>query len=112
MIESYSFGQIKIDGQHYTTDVIIYPERVDAGWWRKEGHSLCAEDLRDIIAAKPEVLIIGCGASGVLKIPPQTQDYITSLGIELIALPTGTACRRYNELSKKKRVVAGLHLTC
>jgi len=29
-IDSYSFGRIVIDGQVYTSDVIIYPDRVDA----------------------------------------------------------------------------------
>lgn len=112
MIESYSFGQIVIDGKRYTSDVIVYPERVNASWWREQGHSLCAGDLKDIMAAKPEVLIIGCGASGVLKVPQETREYLDSLGIELLDVPTKTACELYNELHDKKRVVAGLHLTC
>ena len=112
MIESYNFGQIVIDGKRYASDVIIYPDRVDAGWWRKDGHSLCAEDIRDIVVFNPEVLIIGCGTPGILKVPQVTQEYIASLGIELIALPTEAACKRYNELHTTKRVVAGLHLTC
>ena len=112
MIESYSFGEIVVDGRRYTSDVIIYPERVDDSWWRKQGHSLCFDDLRDIMAVRPEVLIIGCGASGVLKVPDKTREYITSQGVELIAAPTEAACRQYNELNTEKRVVAGLHLTC
>jgi hypothetical protein len=112
MIDSYDFGQIVIDGQAYHADIIIYPDRVDAGWWRKEGHSLCVEDIKEITAAKPEVLIIGCGASGMLTVPGQTKDYLESLGIRLIALPTQAACQSYNELYRQKRVVAGMHLTC
>jgi hypothetical protein len=38
MIDKYSFGSITIDGRTYDTDVIIYPERIDDRWWRKEGH--------------------------------------------------------------------------
>ena len=52
-IEHYSFGNITIDGQTYTSDVIIYPERVDASWWRKEGHNLQIEDLAGVIKAEP-----------------------------------------------------------
>jgi hypothetical protein len=44
-IESYRFGEIVIDGQRHSEDVIIYPDRVDAKWWRKEGHSLALTDV-------------------------------------------------------------------
>ncbi|MEQ8191120.1 MAG: hypothetical protein ABRQ39_24360 [Candidatus Eremiobacterota bacterium] len=46
MIDSYDFGTIKISGKTYKSDVIIYPDRVDGKWWRKEGHSLHPDDLR------------------------------------------------------------------
>ena len=32
MINSYDFGRIVIDGNAFTTDVIIFPDRVDAEW--------------------------------------------------------------------------------
>ena len=34
-VESCSFGEIVIDGKHYSNDVIIYPTRVDDHWWRR-----------------------------------------------------------------------------
>lgn len=45
MIDSYDFGWIIIKGKKYTRDVIVFPERVRDGWWRKKGHGLCVEDL-------------------------------------------------------------------
>lgn len=112
MIESYNFGSITIDGQTYTSDVIIFPDHVNSSWWRKDGHSLVPEDLKGIMDADPEVLIIGCGKSGVLTVPQGTKEYIESQGIELIAKKTDEACKEYNRLANEKRVVAGLHLTC
>jgi hypothetical protein len=47
-----------------------------------------------------------------MKIHPQTEQYLRSSGIELIAAKTEKACRTYNDLFKSKRVVAALHLTC
>jgi hypothetical protein len=111
-IEKYKFGSIVIEGRKYTSDVIIYPDRVDDSWWRKEGHSLCPEDLEGPLAASPEVLIIGRGKVGIMRIPEETRRFIESKGIELIALRTGPACEEYNKLSARKKVVAGLHLTC
>lgn len=112
MIESYSFGEIVIDGKRFTKDLIIYPERIDSKWWRKEGHVLNIEDIGEIIKAKPDTLIVGTGNSGVMKIPPQTRSLIESKEIKLISEKTEGACRLYNELCKRERVVAALHLTC
>lgn len=112
MIESYSFGSIIIDGKRYSSDVIIFPDRVRGSWWRKEGHSLCKEDIEEIIAEKPEVLVIGMGDSGLMQVPAETREYIESQGIELIVKRTEEASKTYNELSPLKRVIAAFHLTC
>ncbi len=112
MIDSYGFGRIVIDGASYTSDVIVYPDRVDGSWWRKEGHSLHIDDLKAIAKENPEVLVVGTGNPGLLRVPRETRDFLNSKGIELIAEPTKRACQTYNELSKSKRVVAALHLTC
>ena len=112
MIDSYSFGNISINGKEYHSDVIIYPDRVDGNWWRKEGHRLSMEDLTDVLAAKPEVLIVGKGAYGCMSIPRDTRTQIESQGIQLTAENTKEACDKHNELSQTARVVTCLHLTC
>lgn len=112
MIDSYSFGKIKVDGKTYTSDVILYPDRVMDNWWRKNGHLLNKEDLEEVFESKPEVLIIGTGASGLMHIPDETKRFVESKGIEVIVEKTEDACRKYNELKDSRRVVAALHLTC
>jgi len=114
MIDKYDFGAIRIDGKDYRQDVIIYPEprRVDASWWRKEGHRLDAADLGGVLAAKPEVLVVGTGYHGCLNVPPETLEFLKNVGIEVYAEPTARACQHYNELKDIRRVVAALHLTC
>lgn len=57
LIESYEFGAIVISSKKYTSDVIILPERVIDGWWRKEGHKVHIEDLEDIITKVVKVYI-------------------------------------------------------
>ena len=86
-IESYRFGSITIDGEVYTRDVIVRPEGVLAGWWRREGHSLCPQDLEGALEVRPDCLVIGCGASGVLKVPDGTRQWIAGRGVELVELP-------------------------
>ena len=111
-IEHYSFGQITIDGQTYTSDLIIYPGRVDTSWWRKEGHNLQVEDLKEVLIERPDVLIIGTGAFGVLSVPKETTTQLESKGIKVHAMRTGKAVDLFNELQKGATVIAALHLTC
>jgi len=112
MINSYEFGYIVIDGKSYTSDVIIYPQRIDANWWRKEGHLLFPQDIKEVIEEKPEVLIIGTGDFGLMKVPPETLKYIKSKGIEVKTKPTRLACQLYNEIYNSQKTIAALHLTC
>ena len=111
-IESCDFGRIVIDGKSYSADVIITPGGVKADWWRREGHSLCPEDLESVLGPDIEVVIIGCGAHGALRVPEDTRKWLEGQGIKLVALPTREACDRYNELAGSGKVIAGLHLTC
>lgn len=112
MIDSYRFGEIVVDGKRYSSDVIIYPDRVNSNWWRKEGHSLHIEDIKDVIEANPEILIVGTGNSGLMQIPSKTVEFLKTRGITLIAEPTTKACETYNRLASTKNVIAALHLTC
>jgi len=112
IVDSYQFGQIVISGKKYTSDVIIFPDRVKENWWRKSGHRLCLEDIAEIITENPEVLVVGTGASGLVKVLPEVKQSLEAQGIKLIAEPTNEACNIYNQLCHSQRVVAALHLTC
>lgn len=112
MIDSYDFGRIIIAGKRYSSDLIVFPDKVRDGWWRKEGHRLHVEDLKDVLEAKPEVLVVGTGYSGLMTVPPETRKYVESEGIKLIAQRTAEACKTFNRLVKSRKVVAAFHLTC
>jgi hypothetical protein len=111
-IDSYQFGEIVINGKKYSSDVIIFSDKVIDNWWRKTGHELCPEDIAEISKEKPEVLIVGCGASGMMKVLPELEKMTKNQGIELIVETTDKACDTYNRLSHSQRLVAALHLTC
>jgi len=111
-IDSYRFGSIVIDGKQYTSDVIIYPDRVEGKWWREAGHSLVLADIPEILRNPPDVLVIGQGSVGRMDVMPKTRHQLQEAGIEVIAEMTGQACETYNHLREKRRVAAALHLTC
>jgi len=112
-IDSYKFGTIVINGQEYTSDVIIYHDRVDDSWWRNEEHRLIPSDIPDVMNAQPDILIIGTGYAGVLKVPKEIAGHIASHGIEVMIEKTPRAVELYNSfLGTKKYAIAALHLTC
>jgi len=112
VINAYSFGKIVIDGITYKSDVIIFPNKVKSNWWRKEGHELNPEDIKEILEFKPKLLIVGTGAYGLMKVKEETKKILRKEGIELVEMPTEKAWRFYNEKASKEKVVAALHLTC
>ena len=111
-IERYSFGSITINGRTYTSDVIIYPDRVNASWWRKEGHNLNIVDLTDVLNAKPDVLLVGTGSSGLMKVSKETLSYLESKGIKVHVSLTAQSVDLFNKLQSEKKVIAAFHLTC
>jgi hypothetical protein len=113
MIEHYAFGRITVDGTTYRKDLKIYPDEVIGDWWRKEGHALHPEDMPELASKRPQHLIIGCGAQGVLVVPEATKQHLERLGIPFTVLRTGDAVQEYNRrVTQGESVAALLHLTC
>jgi hypothetical protein len=110
-IEAYGFGRVTIDGREETRDVIVLPERVVRGWWRKEGHGLVLEDLEEVLDELPGRLVVGTGAYGQLRPDPDALETLRARGIDVEVLPTAEAVRRYGQLDPRK-TAAALHLTC
>lgn len=111
-IQAYRFGRIMIDDVVYTRDVIIFPDRVRPNWWRRAGHNLAIEDLGEVLEGDPEVIILGRGAFGRMKVPDDVRKWIAERGIELLVFRTEGARMAYNELRERRRVIAALHLSC
>ena len=112
MIESYSFGNIKVDGKEYTKDLVVFPDKVKTKWWRNSGHVLSLEDMADILDYKPEVLVIGTGAMGLMEVDEAVTGKLKSLGIEYTVGKTSDAVEEYNKIHKDKKTVFAAHLTC
>ncbi|MEM1585763.1 MAG: Mth938-like domain-containing protein [Candidatus Korarchaeota archaeon] len=113
IIEKYDFGLIIISGRIFHRDVIVFPDEIHANWWRKEGHKLCIEDLEIVLKKRPNILIIGTGYSGVMRVPEEVKEFLKKQGIEVIIENTQKAVETYNKLAREsKNVAAALHLTC
>ncbi len=112
-IDAYAFGEIRIDGKPYSSDVIIWPDHVQCPWWRGQGHVLAPHDLEQLLAAPPRVLVIGTGYYGRMAVPPETLAALQAQGIELHVSRTPEAVAEFNRLARDcADVVAAFHLTC
>ena len=113
MIDSYSFGRIVVNGTVYTDDIKIIDESVVPEWWRKSGHSVCPEDVADLVDARPEIIVIGKGKPGFMSTSAETRRILAERGITLLEEKTSQAIQTFNRLRREgRKVCAGLHLTC
>ncbi len=113
IIDTLAFGSIVIDGIRYTSDLIVYPDgRVLTLWRRKKCHRLSSDDIIDLIASQPEVIIAGTGVYGLVKYEKDLQKMLQKNGIEFFPARNKKAMELFNELSSKKRIGACFHLTC
>lgn len=112
MIESYSFGRLIVEGRVFTSDLVIFPERIHESWWREQGHRLCLQDVEEVFKSQPEVLVVGTGFAGLMKVEEEVRQYAHAKGIHLIIEKTKKAVERFNEISAQKITVGAFHLTC
>ena len=111
-----AFGEVEIDGERFTRDLVI-----DAGRIRRRGKGP-SKALRDRYGHTPlsaaedlpwggRRLIVGTGADGGLPIAPEVYAEAERRGIEIEALPTRDACRRLARV-RRADAYAVLHVTC
>lgn len=111
-ITGYSFGKLLIDKQEYSSDLVIYEDKILSDhWWRKQGHLLQVTDVKPFLDHPVTVVLVGRGFSGRMKIAQKLQYYLLERDIVLQGLSTKDACQRYNEM-KHKGLLAFFHLTC
>lgn len=113
MIGSYAFGHITVNGEGYTSDIIIYPDgHIEDSWWRKSGHRLCIDDIQELIRSEPEMIIAGTGSPGLMKPEKDLEELLSKKGITFKAMPSNEAMELYNKTYTEKKVGACFHLTC
>lgn len=119
-IEKFEWGIFQIrgeihsdDGKGVGKDIFMVGECVKP-WKARKGHRLKPSMVSCVLNADVEVLVIGNGVNGALKVLKKTRQKILSSGIErLIVEETPKACETYNRLLREgKRVALLAHGTC
>lgn len=113
-ISNYEFGKITINGVVYTSDLKIFSNKIFPNWWRKEGHRLYIEDIKDILDINPQLLIIGCGANSMLDVDRNLVEYLKTQNINFYIVNTYEAVELFNKFYPKflSKIAFCVHLTC
>lgn len=92
------------------TSFIIAPDTLVQDWPVTDIATLATTDLDPLLAMKPELIVLGCGATQAFP-PPQTLAACLSQGVGLETMTNGAAARTYSVLAGEgRRVVAGFVL--
>lgn len=104
-IDSYTLGQITINQTVYTQSILVTADIIQH-WDIQTIHQLQRQHFDDILALKPELIILGTGKK--LSFPAQSLcQSILLLGIGLEIMDTPSACRTFNILIAEDRNVVG-----
>ena len=107
-IRAVSNRGIQIGEQWYASSLIISPEELLSDWRARSMEDLTELLLEPVFAFKPDVVILGTGASQHF-LPPELMIRFYQRGAGVESMTTGAACRTFNVLvSEGRKVVAAL----
>jgi len=113
MITDFSFGRIVANGQTCSNDIKMVQGALVSDWWRKSGHTVEIADVQDALDTELEILVIGMGQPGYMKITDSLRKHLAERNVKLIEEPTPKAIETYNRLYKEgRRVAGGFHVGC
>lgn len=107
LITGYGDDFIEINRQRYQHNLIVTPENVFSDWDCSAFAALVPEHFAEIGHSKPEVVLLGSGATHRF-LHPKVYAALTEQGIPLECMNTAAACRTYNILMSEGRNVTAL----
>lgn len=117
LIDKTKFGSITIDGKTYEHDVILrlsgqIKKRKKKLSKRLYGtsHIISAEEAAHLYEPGCQLLIIGTGQYGSVRLSEEAEQFFTEQGCEVILQPTPEAITTYNQTKRKR--VGMFHVTC
>ena len=110
MFTGHGADYVRLGVVEYRDNVLVTPERVVTGWTAGGFDTLSEADFAALVELKPEVVLLGTGAS--LRFPhPRLTRALTDAGIGVEVMDTPAACRTFNILAAEgRRVVAAVIL--
>ena len=105
MFSGYGEGYVTVNQVRYTDNMIVLPNQIIEHWQVDGISSLGVAHFDELLAAQPEIILLGTGAS--LQFPDASlARMILSRRIGFEVMDTQAACRTYNILMSEDRHVA------
>ena len=100
--------EIEINHQVFTQSIIVTPDQILTDWPPRSATELTTNNIKQLIALKPDVLLIGTGLSLEFPIFSLLSEIMKHhVGYEIMT--TSAACRTFNLLlTEQRRVIAAL----
>jgi hypothetical protein len=116
-IEETSFGSITVGGERVGHDIII---RLDGAVKKRNkmlskrvygtSHRISLAEAQHVFDEGAELLIIGTGQHGLVRLVVQAQEFFDEQGCQVRLLPTPKAIDAWNQAEGK--VIGLFHVTC
>ncbi len=108
VIRAYGPGRISVNEAMLTGSCIVAADALVEDWPPRRFEDLDLEQLQAALALKPEILLIGTGATQRF-LPGELLARLSQGGVGVEVMDTAAACRTYNILlNEDRKVVAAL----
>ncbi len=110
VIRSVTGNAIRFYGETYTESIALTPEGLLGTWHDTPVGSLLVEHFEQVLATRPEVVLLGTGPTTIFA-PRELTFAFARKGIGFEVMDTAAAARTFNVLSVEgRRVAAVLYL--
>ena len=105
MIQEYKYGMFKVDNRVYYDDIKLLGTKVK--FWECRTREIRLEDIQDLLEIKPQMIIIGLGAGGLISVSDGVKEALRMRRITLVSEKNQKAAEAYNDaLNNGKNVAA------
>jgi len=105
LITGYGDGYVEVNKQRHKQPVIVMAKHLALDWSAKSFESLTEDDFKQLLALKPDVVLLGTGNHHHF-VHPKLTACLTAQHIAVECMTTDAACRTYNILINEGRHVA------
>lgn len=110
LITAYDDKSISVNHQSYAQNIALSAEQIYLDWCEAGWESIEGKHFEQLLALKPEVVLLGTGKQHRFIHPKHIQA-LTAQHIAVECMSTAAACRTYNILvAEGRQVVAALLL--
>ena len=104
----YGEGYVEVNRVRHPGSVVVSADRIIADWPAGSLDAVTAEQLAALVALKPEIVLVGTGATFQFPEPARLAElHRAGIGVEVMDTPA--ACRTYNILlAEGRNVIAAL----